>query len=171
MTADLRKSDPPMTVRRLAHLGGVTVHVVRNCLRRGLLRAASHTEAGYQLFSTAELHRLHFIRTAQRLGFTLAEIEEILRRSRQRKSPCPLVRDIISRRLTETRDQLEQLLALQTRMEQAVAQWSRLPDAVPTGSDVCALIEAVAASEAAAVPKSTSRRLLGRRASAEEKTS
>ena len=168
MTVDLRKSDPPMTVRRLAQLGGVTVHVVRNYLRRGLLRASSHTEAGYQLFSTAELHRLNFIRTAQRLGFTLAEIEEILRRSRQRKSPCPLVRDIMTRRLKETRDQLEHLLALQMRMATAVAHWTHLPDAVPTGNDVCALIEAIAASEAAAVPQTTPRRLLGRRASSEK---
>lgn len=168
MTADPRKSDPPMTVRRLAQLGGVTVRVVRNYQRRGLPRAASHTEAGYQLFPTAELHRLHFIRTAQRLGFTLGEIEEILRRSRQRKSPCPLVRDITTRQFKETRDQLEHLLALQMRMAQAVAHWTHLPDAVPTGNDVRALIDAVAASEAAAVLKTTPRRLLGRRASSEK---
>ncbi|OGT54852.1 MAG: hypothetical protein A3E01_18620 [Gammaproteobacteria bacterium RIFCSPHIGHO2_12_FULL_63_22] len=157
-----------MTVRRLAQLGGVTVHVVRNYLRRGLLRAASHTEAGYQLFSTTELHRLHFIRTAQRLGFTLTEIEEILRRSHQRKSPCPLVREIMTRRLKETRDQLDQLLALQKRMAQAVAHWTRLPDAVPSGNDVCALIDAIAASEAWAMAKTTPRRLLGRRATSEK---
>lgn len=168
MTADSRKSELPMTVRRLAQLGGVTVHVVRNYLRRGLLRAASHTEAGYQLFSVAELDRLHFIRTAQRLGFTLAEIEEILRRSRQRKSPCPLVRDIMSRRLKETREQLEHLMALQTRMADAVAHWTHLPDAVPIGNDVCALIEAIAVSEAAPVTKTTPRRLLGRRTAAEK---
>lgn len=168
MTADLRNSDPPLALRRLAQLGGVTVHVVRNYLRRGLLQAASHTEAGYQLFSTAELHRLHFIRTAQRLGFTLAEIEEVLRRGRQSKSPCPLVREIMSRRLTETREQLEHLLALESRMAQAVAHWTHLPDAVPTGNDVCALIDAIAATEAATLPKTTPRRLLGRRASSEK---
>lgn len=168
MTADLRKPESPMTVRRLAQLGGVTVHVVRNYLRRGLLRAASHTEAGYQLFSRAELHRLHFIRTAQRLGFTLAEIEEVLRRSRQRKSPCPLVRDIMARRLDETRDQLDHLLALQRRMAQAVAQWAHLPDAVPTGNDVCVLIDAVAVSEGAAFSKTTPRCLVGRRATPEK---
>lgn len=168
MTAGTRKSDPPMTVRRLAQRGGVTVHVVRNYLRRGLLKAASYTEAGYQLFSAAELHRLHFIRTAQRLGFTLVEIEEILRRSRQRKSPCPLVRDIMTRRLEETRDQLEQLLALQRRMSQAVAHWTHLPDAVPTGNDVCALIDAIAVSEAAPTPSTPPQRLLGRRATPEK---
>ena len=92
-----------MTVRQLAQQGDVTVHVVRNYLRRGLLQAATHTEGGYQLFSASELQRLHFIRAAQQLGFTLAEIEEIIRYSLQRHSPCPLVRDIIRRRLYDTR--------------------------------------------------------------------
>ena len=63
---------PLMTVRQLAQQGDVTVHVVRNYLRRGLLQAATHTEGGYQLFSASELQRLHFIRTAQQLGFTLS---------------------------------------------------------------------------------------------------
>jgi DNA-binding transcriptional MerR regulator len=149
----------------LAQHGGVTVHVVRNYLRRGLLRASSHTAAGYQLFSSAEVHRLHFIRTAQRLGFTLAEIEEILRNSRQRKSPCPLVRDIITRRLDDTREQLELLLALQGRMANAAAHWATLPDTEPTGHDVCALIEAIAAAEMPPQVRTTPERLLKRRAS------
>jgi len=147
----------------LAQQGGVTVHVVRNYLRRGLLRASSHTDAGYQLFSAAEVYRLHFIRTAQQLGFTLTEVDEILRRSRQRKSPCPLVRGIITRRLDETRAQLEHLLAMQGRMARAAARWATLPDSVPTGNDVCALIDAIAASEAPSLVRTTPKRLLARR--------
>lgn len=146
MKPDSRKSGAPMTVRRLAQQGGVTVHVVRSYLRRGLLRAASHTDAGYQLFSADELQRLRFIRTAQSLGFTLAEIEEIFRHSRQRRSPCPYVRDITTRRLRETRAQLDHLMALLSRMSSAVDQWAHLPDAAPTGNDLCALIDAVADS-------------------------
>lgn len=163
MTSDSRRAGTALTVRRLAQQGGVTVHVVRNYLRRGLLRASSHTDAGYQLFSAAEVHRLHFIRTAQQLGFTLAEIEEIFRKSRQRKSPCPLVRDIITRRLDETRTQLEQLLALQRRMTRAAAHWTTLPDSMPTGNDVCALIEAIAAGEAPSLTRSRPTRLLMQR--------
>lgn len=143
----------------------MTVHVVRNYLRRGLLRASSHTDSGYQLFSSAEVCRLHFIRTAQQLGFTLAEIEEICRRSRQRKSPCPLVRDIITRRLDETRAQLEQLLALQGRMARAATHWATLPDSTPTGNDVCILIEAIAATEAPSLTRISPKQLLGRRVS------
>src|SRR3546814_14144971 len=73
---------PLMTVRQLAQQGDVTVHVVRNYLRRGLLQAATHTEGGYKLFSASELQRLHFIRAAQQLGFTLAEIGRASSRER-----------------------------------------------------------------------------------------
>ena len=75
---------------------------------------------------------------------------------------------VVPRETPVTRSHLEHLLALQMRMATAVAHWTHLPDAVPTGNDVCALIEAIAASEAAAVPQTTPRRLLGRRASSEK---
>lgn len=39
MTAKDEAAQPLMTVRQLAQQGGVTAHVVRNYLRRGLLRA------------------------------------------------------------------------------------------------------------------------------------
>jgi DNA-binding transcriptional MerR regulator len=162
MNADPRRADATLTVRRLAQQGGVTVHVVRNYLRRGLLRAKDRTAAGYRLFSHAEVQQLQFIRTAQRLGFTLAEIEEIMRRSRQRKSPCPLSREIINRRLEETRKQLEQLLALQSRMVRAAEHWATLPDSIPTGNDMCPLIEAIAALEFPGRPRPAPTRLPGR---------
>jgi len=163
MTSKDESTPPLMTLRQLAQQGDVTVHVVRNYLRRGLLRAAAHTESGYQLFSASELQRLHFIRTAQQLGFTLAEIEEIIRHSLLRHSPCPFVRDIIRRRLHDTRQQLDRLLTMHERMKHATHAWATLPDSIPTGDDVCALIEAVAATEGGKFVKSTPRRLLGRR--------
>ena len=57
MTVTDKAVPPLMTVRQLARQGDVTVHVVRNYLRRGLLQAATHTEGGYQLFSASELQR------------------------------------------------------------------------------------------------------------------
>lgn len=163
MKAKDEATPPLMTVRQLAQQGDVTVHVVRNYLRRGLLQAATHTESGYQLFSASELRRLHFIRTAQQLGFTLAEIEKIIHRSLLRDSPCPLVRDIVRRRLGDTRQQLDTLLAMHERMERAIQAWATLPDSVPTGDDICTLIEAIAAAEGGKFVKSTPRRLLGHR--------
>ncbi len=64
---------------------------------------------------------------------------------------------------TDTRQQLDRLLAMHERMERAIHAWAALPDSIPTGDDVCALIEAVAAAEGGKFVRSTPRRLIGRR--------
>lgn len=141
-----QRSDPErlLTVINLARAVGVEAHVVRFYARRGLIRPARHAANGYRQFAPFDVHRVRFVRTAQSLGFTLAEIGEILRRSRARKTPCPLVRDIIVRRLAESRDWLDHLQVLLDRMQHASKVWRRMPDQMPTRDVICALIEAVA---------------------------
>lgn len=132
-----------LTVMGLARSAGVPDHVVRFYARSGLIRPARQAANGYRQFVPLDVKRVRFVRAAQSLGFTLAEIREILRRSRQGKTPCPLVRDIVARRLTENRERLEYVGALQDRMQHASGAWQHMPDQVPRGDDICALIEAV----------------------------
>lgn len=68
----------PMTIGQLARQAGVGVQTVRYYERRGLLPAAPRRASGYREFDAAALDRLRFIRRAQELGFTLAEIAELL---------------------------------------------------------------------------------------------
>jgi len=51
------------------------------------------------------------------------------------------VREIMQRHIKENRRKLEQALALQIRMEQALSQWRSMPDGAPDGNAICALIE------------------------------
>ena len=132
-----------LTVMGLARSAGVPDHVVRFYARSGLIRPARQAANGYRQFVPLDVKRVRFVRAAQSLGFTLAEIREILRRSRQGKTPCPLVRDIFARRLGENRERLEYVLALQERMQRASAAWQHMQDRVPHGDDLCVLIEAV----------------------------
>ena len=99
------------------------------------------------------LRHLQFIRRAQGLGFSLEEIAEIFRHAKAGRSPCPTVRDIVARRVPQVAGQLEALVATHERMRRALARWRRLPDQVPTGDAVCALID----SEAAAPPRRRAR--------------
>ena len=46
--------------------------------RRGLLPAPGRTASGYRLYSQDTVVRIHFIRRAKRLGFTLDEIHTLL---------------------------------------------------------------------------------------------
>jgi DNA-binding transcriptional MerR regulator len=130
-----------MTVNELAKQAEVSPGVVRFYARIGLLKPVRHSGNRYRLFSDADARRLLFILRAKGLGYTIAEIAEILKQSGKGKSPCPLVRDVIRRRITENRQRLDGLNALQLRMEKALVQWNRMPNRVPTGDSICFLIE------------------------------
>ena len=139
-----------LTVTDVARGAGVEAHVVRFYARTGLIRPSRYAANGYRQFVPLDVKRVRFVRAAQSLGLTLTEIREVIRRSHQRKTPCPLVRDIIKRRLTENRERLRYVSALQRRMQRASERWRRMPDQVPHGDAICALIESVAEEESGA---------------------
>ena len=131
----------PMTVNEIARRTGVPSHTVRYYTRIGLLRPARKRDNGYKEFTAIELQRLNFIRRAQRLGFTLSEIREVLARAARGHSPCPMVREILSRRLVENRRSLHELTTLVQHMDAVLEQWASMQDGVPDGNAVCRLIE------------------------------
>lgn len=61
-----------------AAAAGVRRDTIRYYERTGLLRDPGRTGAGYRVYEDADLLRLHFIRAAQELGFTLAETADLL---------------------------------------------------------------------------------------------
>lgn len=133
-----------LTVTELANRSGTTSHAVRYYTRMGLLRPERNPSNGYRLYEFSEVGWLRFIQQAKRLGYTLNEIREIMHDSDQGQSPCPRVREILLLRIDENRQRLEELMRLQTRMEQALDQWAEMPDGVPDGHSVCHLIESFA---------------------------
>ena len=77
-----------LTIGRLAKQAGVNLETVRFYERRGLLPTPPRSASGYRLFPADAARRLRFIRRAQKLGFSLKEIRELLslRVSRTTKS-------------------------------------------------------------------------------------
>ena len=132
-----------MTVAELARLTGVTPDVIRYYTRIGLLKPARNADNNYKQFGPNDVKCVQFIRRAQRLGFTLAEIAEIIENSRQGNTPCPMVRETIRQRIEENSRSLKELVALQNRMENALSQWKTMPDGMPNGHAICSLIEAI----------------------------
>ena len=130
-----------MTVSELANLSGATLHAVRYYTRMGLLRPDRNPDNGYHLYQPREVNWLRFIRQAKRLGYTLNEIKAMMHDADQGQSPCPRVREILQHRIVENRQQLEEVMILQTRMEQALLEWADKPDGIPDGNSVCHLIE------------------------------
>lgn len=133
-----------LTVSELANRSGATPHAVRYYTRKGLLRPNKDPDNGYHQYRVSEVTWLRFIRQAKGLGYTLNEIKSIMHDSDHEQSPCPRVREILQRRIVENRIKLEELMSLQTRMEQALLDWAEMPDGVPDGHSVCHLIESFA---------------------------
>jgi len=132
-----------ITVKELAKRTGVTPDAVRYYVRIGLLKPRRNPGNRYKLFAEADVRRLHFIRQAKSLGYTLDEIAQIFHDSSRGRSPCPRVRQIIQNRIKENRARLEELNVLQRRMEDALGRWQAMPDGLPDGESVCHLIESI----------------------------
>ncbi len=66
-----------LTIGQLAERAGVATSAVRFYEARGLVRS-QRTTGNQRRFAQSELRRIAFIRTAQRVGLSLDEIEEAL---------------------------------------------------------------------------------------------
>lgn len=130
-----------ITVKRVAEEAGVTPDAVRHYVRIGLLKPERHPHNGYKLFTEADVKRVCFTRQAQLLGFSLGEIQEIFEHAGRGDSPCARVRELIEGRIERNRKRIEELGALQYRMETALKRWSEMPDGVPDGHSICHLID------------------------------
>ncbi len=74
-----------MTIGRLARAAGVNIDTIRYYERHGLLPQASRRDSGYREYAVDDVARLSFIRRAKELGFSLADIAELLSLSHDRR--------------------------------------------------------------------------------------
>lgn len=76
----MEKGGDELTVGELAERTGLTVRTLHHYDEIGILSPARRTSAGYRIYGTAEVERLHRIVSLRQLGFSLDEIAECLSR-------------------------------------------------------------------------------------------
>jgi MerR family mercuric resistance operon transcriptional regulator len=81
-----------MKIGELASRAGVHIQTVRYYERRGLLPEPERRPSGYREYGPEIVDRLHFIKRAQELGFTLAEIRELLALRLDPRTPAAAVK-------------------------------------------------------------------------------
>jgi Cu(I)-responsive transcriptional regulator len=67
-----------LTIGQVAKAAGVGVETVRFYERQGVLTPPPRSGSGYRQYAADAVERLRFVRRAQRLGFTLREVKELL---------------------------------------------------------------------------------------------
>lgn len=122
---------------------GVGIETLRFYEKQGLLNHATRTHSGYRLYNQDVLERLEFIKRAQVLGFTLAEIAHLIKEKESGISPCADVRDIVRRRLAELDERMREMRRYRKELASALAEWDEQGEA--EGS-ICGLIESTSLS-------------------------
>jgi DNA-binding transcriptional MerR regulator len=107
-----------LTIGKFAAAEGVGVETVRFYQRQGLLARPERQRSGYREYTDDDRSRLAFIRRARALGFTLAEIRDLLGPA-QARSTGDIVR-AAETRLEAVDRQLNELARLRCRLRQLV---------------------------------------------------
>lgn len=68
-----------MTIGALARAAGVAVSTLRFYERKKLVLPTSRTGGSYRLYRREDVSRVRFIKRAQELGFTLADVAQLVR--------------------------------------------------------------------------------------------
>jgi MerR family Zn(II)-responsive transcriptional regulator of zntA len=95
-----------LTIGKLAKQARVSTDSVRFYERQGLLSPATKTSSGYRLYSDDALRTLAFIKHAQRCGFSLADIRELLEADAGNGA-----RDALCRKAAEKRTEIEETIS------------------------------------------------------------
>lgn len=113
------------TIGTLADETGVDVETIRYYQRIDLIDKPPKPTSGWRTYSDAAVRRLKFIKRAQRLGFSLDEIRELLAlESREDDEVCEKTQRLVRRKLREVRKKIRDL-------EQIASSLSELDDACP----------------------------------------
>ena len=107
-----------LTIGALAKAAGVNIETIRVYQRKGLMREPTRPLGGTRRYGDADLARVRFIKSAQRLGFSLDEVADLLKL--EDGAHCTEAREQAERKLTDVRAKLADLQRIETVLEELV---------------------------------------------------
>ena len=133
----MRHSIRTFTIGALADAAGVNVETVRFYQRKGLIPEPHRPPGGIRRYGEAELARVHFVKAAQRLGFSLDEVAELL--MLDDGTQCAKARKLAEHKLQDVRVKLADLRHIESVLDRLVVRCRSAK-----GSVKCPLISSLA---------------------------
>jgi len=99
---------------------GVSAKMLRHYEALGLLPKVARSESGYRLYSEREVHTLRFIRRARDLGFSMAEIADLLKLWQNRRRSSADVKRIAQTHIADLERRLAEMTAMKNSLQQLV---------------------------------------------------
>ncbi len=119
-----------MNISQLAKAHEVSTDTVRYYEKQGLLSAPPRQDNGYRDYTQAHGETLRFVRGAQALGFSLAEIREILPQLAQGKFGRTDIEQRLQAKMAQIDAHIQQLKGLQEELQATFASLRCAPDQV-----------------------------------------
>lgn len=129
-----------MRIGELASRSGLAPSAVRYYEQLGLLPSPRRTASGYRSYADDAVDRIAFIRSAQAVGLTLAEVGQVLGVRDAGGAPCLVVTELIDRRYAEVRARIAVLRALERELAQLRERAARLEPRDCDPSGICHVI-------------------------------
>src|SRR5262245_37163954 len=112
--------DRALTIGSLAKEAGVNVETIRYYQRRGPGHEPAKPLGGHRHYASAVVSRVRFIKRAQRLGFSLEEIANLLRQEDGRS--CQATRMLAEKKLAVIEERIAELGQMRRMLRRLVAQ-------------------------------------------------
>jgi MerR family mercuric resistance operon transcriptional regulator len=116
----MNKTVDSLTISGLAKAAGVGVETIRFYQRRNLLPEPERPLGGIRRYSTADVARIIFIKSSQRLGFSLNEVAELLRLSDG--SQCDEARMLAEHKLNDVQNRIANLRRIELALLELVSR-------------------------------------------------
>lgn len=112
----------PLSIGKLAKATGTKVETIRYYESVGLLAPPARTKGNYRAYSPQHLTRLSFIRRARALGFSIDQVQELLKLADQKDISCKAVDTIAREHLAEIDRKLRDLNTLRSELSSVIVQ-------------------------------------------------
>lgn len=110
------------SIGQVAKQSGISIETIRYYEKEGLLEKPERTESGYRQYDESVIERLSFIQQAKGLGFTLAEILELLSLEIKKASTSKDVKQMAQLKLHTIEEKIKMLKRMQRTLKDLVTQ-------------------------------------------------
>ncbi len=128
-----------LTIGQVAQRAGVNIMTVRYYERRGLVPEPPRLASEYRQYVPDTVHRIHFIKSAQELGFSLREISELLSLRIGGENNCEEVKQRAEKKIEEIEDKMRVL----RNMKKVLKKLTEACAARAPSSSECPILEAL----------------------------
>jgi len=101
-----------MNIGQASAASGLSAKMIRHYEQTGLIREPARTAANYRAYAENDVHRLRFIRRARRLGFSVADIRELLGLWQNKSRSSAAVKKIAGRHIDELTRKIVELQSM-----------------------------------------------------------